>query len=143
MTNKEVVEAMYAAFADGDIAGVMALLAQDIVWNEAEGNKLSDRSPYVGPQAVLEGVFERLAEDFEEFAVDIDLIVEHGDLVITQGRYRAAARGSGVKINPRIASFWTLRDGKVAAFQQHVDTLILSKAIGEPDLSNAVIQPAA
>jgi ketosteroid isomerase-like protein len=143
LTNTQVIEAMYAAFAAGDIPGVLALLADDIVWNEAEGNKLSDRSPYVGPQAVLEGVFERLAEDFEEFAVDIDTILEQGDLVVTQGRYRAKARDTGVLINPRIASFWTVREGKVAAFQQHVDTLILSKAIGEPDLTDAVSRAAA
>jgi ketosteroid isomerase-like protein len=132
---------MYSAFAAGDIPGVLALLADDIVWNEAEGNKLTDRSPYVGPQAVLEGVFTRLAEDFEEFAVEIDTILAEGDFVVTQGRYRAKARGSGIEITPRIASFWTVRDGKVAAFQQHVDTLILSKAIGEPDLSGAVSHP--
>ncbi|MEE4152637.1 MAG: nuclear transport factor 2 family protein [Erythrobacter sp.] len=143
MANAHLVETMYAAFASGDIPGVLALLADDIEWHEAEGNKLADRSPYVGPQAVLEGVFERLAEDFEEFAVEIDTILEQGDLVVTQGRYRAKARGSGVTINPKIASFWTVRDGKIAAFQQHVDTLILSKAIGEPDLSEAVVQPGA
>ncbi|OBV10484.1 Ketosteroid isomerase-like protein [Erythrobacter dokdonensis DSW-74] len=132
---------MYAAFAAGDIPGVLALLADDVVWNEAEGNKLADRSPYVGPQAVLEGVFERLAQDFAEFSVEIDMILDEGDLVVTQGRYHAKARGSEVEIHPRIASFWTVRNGKIAAFQQHVDTLILSKAIGEPDLSGAVIQP--
>jgi ketosteroid isomerase-like protein len=143
MTNQEIVETMYAAFAAGDIPGVLALLADDIVWNEAEGNKLADRSPYLGPQAVLEGVFQRLAEDFEEFAVEIDTILAQGELVVTQGRYRAKVRGTGIEINPRIASFWTVRNGKIAAFQQHVDTLILSKAVGEPDLSNAVIQPAA
>lgn len=138
MTNKEIIEAMYAAFAEGDL---VALLSEDIVWNEAEGNKLADRSPYVGPHAVVEGVFQRLAEDFEEFAVEIDTIIAQDDLVITQGRYRAKALGSGAAISPRIASFWTVRDGKVAAFQQHVDPLILSRAIGEPDLSGHVVNP--
>ena len=64
MTNKEVIEALYAAFAAGDIPAVTALMADDIHWSEAEGNKLADRSPYIGPQAVVEGVFQRLAEDF-------------------------------------------------------------------------------
>lgn len=131
MTNKEVV-ALYAAFAAGDIAAVTALMADDIHWSEAEGNKLADRSPYIGPQAVVEGVFQRLAEDFEQFEVDIDTIISEGELVVTEGRYRATARGSGIKINPRIASFWTVKNGKIAAFQQHVDTLILAKAAGGP-----------
>lgn len=132
MTNKEVVEALYAAFAAGDIPAVTTLMAEDIEWNEAEGNKLADRSPYVGPQAVVEGVFRRLAEDFEQFEVEINTIISQGELVVTEGRYHATARDSGIKISPRIASFWTVKDGKIAAFQQHVDTLILASAVGGP-----------
>lgn len=77
-------------------------------------------------------MFQRLAEDFEQFEVDIDTIISEGELVVTAGRYRAKARDSGVKINPRIASFWTVKNGKIADFQQHVDTLILAKAVGGP-----------
>jgi hypothetical protein len=32
----------------------------EISWNEAEGNPLADRNPYVGPQAVADSVFARL-----------------------------------------------------------------------------------
>lgn len=133
MTNKEVVEALYSAFAAGDIPAATALMADDIHWSEAEGNKLADRSPYIGPQAVVAGVFARLAEDFELFEVEIDTIISQGDLVVTQGHYHATARDSGETIDPRIASFWTVKDGKIAAFQQHVDTLILAKAVGGPE----------
>lgn len=133
MTNKEVIEALYAAFAAGDIPAVTALMADDIHWSEAEGNKLADRSPYIGPQAVVEGVFQRLAEDFETFEVEIDTIFSEGDLVVTAGRYRGTGRESDVTIAPRIASFWTVKNGKIAAFQQHVDTLILAKAVGGPE----------
>ncbi|QPL40770.1 nuclear transport factor 2 family protein [Erythrobacter sp. A30-3] len=132
MTNKEIVEALYAGFAAGDIEAVTALMADDIHWSEADGNKLADNSPYIGPQAVVEGVFQRLAEDFETFEVEIDTIIAEGDLVVTAGRYRATARENGVSIHPRIASFWTVKDGKIAAFQQHVDTLVLAKAVGGP-----------
>nr|WP_248284537.1 nuclear transport factor 2 family protein [Qipengyuania pacifica] len=133
MTNKEVIEALYAAFAAGDIPAVTALMADDIHWSEAEGNKLADRSPYKGPQAVVEGVFQRLAEDFETFEVEIDTILSEGDLVVTAGRYRGTGRANGITIAPRIASFWTVKDGKIAAFQQHVDTLILAQAVGGPE----------
>lgn len=132
MTNKQVIEALYAAFTAGDIPAVTALMAHDIAWHEAEGNKLADRSPYIGPQAVVEGVFQRLAADFETFEVEIDTFISEGDLVVTAGRYRGKGRESGVAINPRIASFWTVKDGKIASFQQHVDTLILARAVGGP-----------
>lgn len=132
MTNREIVMALYAGFDRGDMDAVLALMADDIVWHEAESNKLADRNPYMGPQAVVEGVFARLAEDFEGFAVEVGAVVEDGDTVVMQGRYRARAKASGAEINPQIVHWWTVKDGKITAFQQHVDTLILAKAVGGP-----------
>ena len=59
-TNKEVVEAAYASFARGDVPAVLGAMADDIQWTEADGYPLA--GTYVGPQAVLEGVFMRLGE---------------------------------------------------------------------------------
>ena len=132
MTNREIIMALYAGFDSGDMDAVLARMADDIVWHEADNNKLADRNPYVGPQAVLEGVFARLAEDFEGFAVEIGTVVEDGNMVVMQGRYRARTKASGIEINPQIVHWWTVKDGKIAAYQQHVDTLALAKALGEP-----------
>ncbi|MEE4205045.1 MAG: nuclear transport factor 2 family protein [Erythrobacter sp.] len=132
MTNREIVMALYAGFESGDMDAVLALMADDIVWHEAENNKLADRNPYVGPQAVLEGVFARLGEDFEGFAVEVGPVIADGDTVVMQGRYRAQAKASGAEINPQIVHWWTLKDGKIAAYQQHVDTFALARALGEP-----------
>lgn len=132
MTNREIVLALYAGFDSGDMDAVLALMADDIVWHEAESNKLADRNPYIGPQAVVEGVFARLAEDFEGFAVEIGNVIEDGDTVVMQGRYRARAKASGAEINPQIIHWWTVKEGKISAYQQHVDTFALAKALGEP-----------
>lgn len=132
MTNREIIMALYEGFGAGDIDAVVALMAADIVWHEAEHNKLADRNPYLGPQAIVEGMFARVAEDFDEFAVEIGHVIEDGDTVAMQGRYRARAKASGSEINPQIVHWWTVRDGKIATFQQHVDTFALAKALGEP-----------
>jgi hypothetical protein len=132
MTNREIVMALYAAFEGGDMDAVTGLMADDIEWREAESNTLADRNPYIGPQAVMEGVFARLAADFEDFAVEIGSVVEDGETVVMQGRYRARARASGTQINPQIVHWWTVRDGRIAAYQQHVDTFALASALGEP-----------
>lgn len=132
MTNREIIMALYEGFGAGDIDAVVALMAADIVWHEAEHNKLADRNPYLGPQAIVEGVFARVAEDFDEFAVEIGHVIEDGDTVAMQGRYRARAKASGSEINPQIVHWWTVRDGKIATFQQHVDTFALAKALSEP-----------
>ena len=71
----ELVRSMYAAFATGDLPAFLALLDPRIRWNEAEGFPYSDRNPYVGPEAVVEGVFARLAADWDGFRVEVGEIV--------------------------------------------------------------------
>ena len=59
-TNKEIIENAYAAFAAGDVPDALGAMADDIQWTEADGFPLA--GTYVGPQAVLEGVFMRLGK---------------------------------------------------------------------------------
>ena len=134
-TNLETVKALYAAFDQGDIAGATAAMADDIVWNEAENNKLADRNPYVGPQAIVEGVFVRLAEDFDGFGVDRQAYVVDGDTVVMRGRYQGISRHNGKPINPQAIHWWTLSGGKITGFQQFVDTLALAHAVTNPTLA--------
>ena len=132
MTNREIIMALYAAFDSGDMDAVLGLMADDIVWREAENNKWADGNPYVGPQAIAAGVFGRVPEEYDNFAVEIGQVVAEGDTVVMQGRYRAQVKGGGAVITPQIVHWWTVKNGKIAAFQQHVDTFVLAKALGEP-----------
>ena len=130
-SNRDIIDGVYAAFARGDIPDVLGALAPDIAWNEAEHNlPLAEGNPYIGPQAVLEGVFMRLGEEFDGFAVVPERLVAEGDCVVMCGRYSATARATGLPVNPQAVHVWTLRDGKVTGFQQHVDTLGLAIATG-------------
>ena len=61
----EIVQNLYAAFAKGDVPAVLQKFDPKIVWNEAENFPYADGNPYVGPQAVLEGVFARLGAEWE------------------------------------------------------------------------------
>jgi len=79
-TNKEIVEGAYASFAQGDIPAALAAMDESIEWTEADGYLLA--GTYVGPQAVLEGVFTRLGEVGDEFAIVPDQIIAEGDTVV-------------------------------------------------------------
>jgi ketosteroid isomerase-like protein len=76
-TNKEIVEGAYSSFAQGDIPAALGAMAEDIHWVEADGFPLA--GTYVGPQTVLEGVFMRLAEIGDDFAVVPEQFVADGD----------------------------------------------------------------
>jgi ketosteroid isomerase-like protein len=120
-TNKESIEPAYASFAAGDIPAALGAMADDITWTEADGFSLA--GTYVGPQAVLEGVFMRLGEIGDDFAVVPEQFVSDGDTVVALGSYRWKHKGSGEPAVVKTVYVWTVTGGKAVAFQQHVDTL--------------------
>jgi ketosteroid isomerase-like protein len=120
--NVKVVQAMYDAFAKGDVDAVVAAMTLDIKWNEAENFPYADGNPYVGPQAVVDGVFSRLGADWEYWNLKIDHMVSSGDEVVVFGRYVAKNRSTGKAINAQFVHDWTVHGGKAANFQQYADT---------------------
>lgn len=128
--NVDTVKAIYGAFATGDIPSVVAAMSPDIEWNEAENFHYADGNPYRGPDAILGGVFARLAADWDGFGLEPEQFFDAGDTVIMTGRYTGTHNGTGQAMNPQVAHFWTLADGKAVGFQQMVDTLAVARAMG-------------
>src|SRR5665213_3526598 len=120
-TNKQIIQGAYQAFAEGDVPKVLALMDDKIEWTEAEGFPL--HGTYVGPQAVLEGVFMRLGEIGDDFTVTPNRFVAEGDTVVTIGTYSWKHRSTGEPAKVQMAHVLTFRDGKLISFEQLVDTL--------------------
>src|ERR1700734_3122322 len=109
-TNKEIVENAYASFATGDVPAALGAMADDIQWTEAEGFPLA--GTYVGHQAVVEGVFMRLAEIGDDFAVVPEQFVADGDTVVILGNYTWKHKTSGAPAVVKMAHVWTFDGGK-------------------------------
>lgn len=120
-SNKEIVESLYGYFAVGDIPGALSLMSDDVEWTEADGFPLA--GTFVGPQAVLDGVFMRLGEIGDHWGVVADQHVVDGDTVVSLGNYTWKHKSTGEPAAAKMAHVWSFRDGKIAAFQQHVDTV--------------------
>lgn len=127
MTNKEIIQSLYQSFASGDVPAVLAKFNDDIAWTESDGFPLA--GTYVGPQAVLEGVFMRLGEFSDNWAVVVDRLIADGDTVVADGKYTWNHKKSGESCEVRMAHVWTLVDGKAAAFLQHVDSATVRELI--------------
>jgi uncharacterized protein len=126
--NRAIIDGLYKAFATGNIPGVLGAMDANIHWNEAEGNTYADGNPYIGPEAVLNGVFGRIMQEHEYFNLeDIELHEMLNDKVLATLRYDAKHK-NGKSYNAQVAHFWTLKDGKVVGFQQYVDTKKLHEA---------------
>lgn len=127
--NVELVRGLYEAFGEGDVQAVLERMDEGIEWNEAENFLYADRSPYVGPQAVLEGVFVRLGEDWEVFEVEPDELLDAGDRVVALGHYATKYRATGKEARAQFAHVWGVRGGKVTSFRQYTDTKKFSDAV--------------
>ncbi len=128
--NAAVIDGLYQAFAEGDIPAALEPMAPDIVWNEAEGFPYADNNPYVGPEAVLNGVFARIGAEWEYWNLtDIELHDVSGNKVLATLRYDAKHKATGKTIDSQTAHLWTLRDGKIIGFQQFTDTKQASDAV--------------
>lgn len=128
--NVDRAKAMYEAFARGDVPAVLGALDPKIEWNEAENFIYADKNPYIGPQAVLEGVFMRISGEWATFSAVPEEILGSGDTVTAFGRYRGTYKATGNRVDAQFVHFFKFRDGKIAKFQQYTDTAQFRDAVG-------------
>ena len=128
--NVALVRGIYDSFATGDVPAVLGAMRPDMVWNEAENFPLADRNPYVGPDAIVQGVFVRLAEQWDGFAVEVAELLDAGDTVVALGHYVGTCRATGTPIRAQLVHVWRLEGGKATRFQQYTDTLQVARAAG-------------
>jgi ketosteroid isomerase-like protein len=127
--NVATVRGMYEAFGRGDIPKVLGQMEQSIEWNEAENFIYADRNPYVGPQAVLEGVFMRLGTEWEGFTVTPEEWLDAGSRVVVLGTYSGTHKATGKKVRAQYAHVWSMKEGRVVRFQQYTDTKQFAEAV--------------
>ncbi|MEX0875611.1 MAG: nuclear transport factor 2 family protein [Actinomycetota bacterium] len=120
-TQADVVRRIYDGFARGDVAAVLGAFDAEIEWREAEGFHYAEGNPYIGPDAVASGVFQRLMSDLPLFEVFTERFIDGGNTVVVEGRYSGKTK-RGRLIDAPFAHVWELRDAKVVRFQQYTDT---------------------
>jgi ketosteroid isomerase-like protein len=120
--NVQIVRGVYEAFGKGDVPTVLGHMDQSIEWNEAENFIYADRNPYVGPQAVLEGVFMRIGADWDGFTVTPEEWLDAGERIAVLGTYSGMHKVTGREVRAQFAHIWSVRKGKVVRFQQYTDT---------------------
>ena len=117
-----VVRQVYDAFAKGDVPAVLATFDSRIEWREGEGSPYADGNPYIGPDAVLQGVFGRLMADWDGFTVTPQEFLATSDGVVTLGRYTGTNKSTRRPVDAQFAHVWRVHDGKIRRFQQYTDT---------------------
>jgi uncharacterized protein len=127
--NITVIRGMYESFSKGDVTSVLGQMHQHIEWRQAENFIYADRSPYRGPEAVLEGVFMRLASDWADFKVMPEEWLDAGNHIVVLGTYSGRHKESSREVRAQFAHIWGVTHGRVVRFQQYTDTKQFADAI--------------
>lgn len=131
MSNVERTRNLYVAFNVGDIEEVLAGMNSEVEWREAESNPYqAGGEPWIGPDAVLENLFQRLATEWEGFTATPGSFHDAGDTVVVEGRYAGTFGDTGRSLDAQFCHVLEFEGGQVVRFQQYVDTARFREAMG-------------
>ena len=125
--NYEVIKAHYAGSDAKDLAAMMAPVTDKTAWTEMAGFPYA--GTYVGPNAVIEGVFKRIGEDWDGYTLKVDKLVDGDTTIAAIGTYSGTCRKTGKPMSARVVHIWEMRDGKAVSFEQFTDTRLVADAM--------------
>jgi ketosteroid isomerase-like protein len=110
----EIVRRIYATWAPGSSPSESSLLHPDIEWINP---------PYALEPGTRKGIDAfasitgELNDRFEDFRMEVERLIDMGDRVVVIATMRGRGAGSGIEVENRHGSVWTVRDGKAVRFQ--------------------------
>ncbi len=129
MTSPEiVVKDLYGALGRGDVPALLALLAPELAWTEAEGFPYSSGT-WRSPEEVLTKLLIPLQRDWDDFTVSSEETVSAGDTVVSFGAYAGTAKATGKRMRAPFAHRWQVHGGKIVRFDMYTDTLLVHRAM--------------
>ncbi len=123
-TAREIVRDFYDKLFTGDAPGALGLMAPDIEWTTMWHYKVDGR----GPERVAEGLFKPLMAEWSSFSLVPTEFIAEGETVVSLGEFAGVHGATGKTSRARYAHVWTIRDGKISAFRQYIDTLAIEQA---------------
>jgi ketosteroid isomerase-like protein len=106
--NVEVVQRAFAyeLYGRGDRAEAEAIFDPHVVMNPVE------EGPSYGLDAIRDN-FEHWKDAWDTLEVTVEELIDAGDRVLLTAHHLGRGRASGVEVDTRLYSVYTLRDGKV------------------------------
>jgi ketosteroid isomerase-like protein len=78
---------------------------------------------------LISALTARLQADFESFSIDIERLIDAGNVVVMQGHYVGKGKATGESVRATVAHVLELADGKMVRFDQYVDSATINSII--------------
>lgn len=128
-SNLDIIRATYEGPSEENGRHLLQALAPDAVWVEAEGFPYA--GAYVGPEAIVANVFQRLATEWIGYRAEVESYVVDGDQVVAFGTYSGTYKATGHSMRAAFAHHYSLRNGKIVRMVQYVDSYLVRQAMQE------------
>jgi uncharacterized protein len=119
--NIDMVRRGYDAFGRGDLDTLMSLFDDNIEWISSGPDTLPTAGTRRGRSEVA-GYCKAVDEVFEIQRFEPKHFIAQGDRVIVLGSETSRIKATGKVLDGEWAHAFTLRNGKVVAFQEYLDT---------------------
>jgi ketosteroid isomerase-like protein len=126
-SNKALIRATYEGASAENGQKLRETLASDATWIEAAGFPYA--GTYVGPEAILANVFQRLATEWTGYRAEVHTYLEEDDRVAAFGVYSGTYRATGKAMIATFAHLYRLKDGKIVSMEQYVDSAMVQRAL--------------
>lgn len=127
--NAAQIEAMYTAYAGGDLDAVLGLLAPDVIWHSIAHETL----PWAGERRGLDAVqayFAAVMEAFQVTAYRLDRVLAEDDTVVVLASIRLMNRATGEERGYEKVDVLRLSDGRIVEFREYYDSLGVARLRG-------------
>ena len=125
--NLDLIRATYEGTSEENGRNLLAALAPDATWTEAEGFPYA--GTYVGPDAIIAGVFRRLGTEWTGYRAEVHTFLEDGDRVAAFGVYSGTYNATGKSMRAAFAHLYEVKNGKIATMTQYVDSAMVRQAL--------------
>jgi len=124
MSNSQTIQTLYDAFSRQDMAGILALVADDVDWNnEGVASKECPWNGNFSGKAKLPGFFQAVGECLDIRVFSPQTFVEQGDHVVVLLRIESTVRQTGKPLLNDAVYVWRLDgSGKVSRYRHYNDT---------------------
>jgi uncharacterized protein len=127
--NKQMVEHIFAALAEGNSRPLVDAMAEDFSWTVTGSNRWSKK--YDGKSEIVTELFGTLSSHMAGRIRTIgDRFIAEGDYVVVQAHGNNTTK-SGKPYNNRYCFVFRLGEGKLREVTEYMDTELVSACLGE------------